>query len=371
MNIVLLLILTVSCNSAVLTDHLGNIMFFTTEPFIISVSTKSIVSSTIVSCKPTESSFGQEKVSVGFSHYIHYSTWSENPKLLNPQVKPTNAPPGSAFEFSVVYKDEDPPKEGFPKVRIYKDGGEIPASPIVLSYSTGSFAYGALFSTNVVLQYSSQNYEFYCYTYDYYGFYAETARINGPTVNFSPQLLSYNLNPVIGTENTTFYFSVVYQDLDNDPPMQGYPKIYIINKQNSSSTTVTMEFFGGSYSLSAVYSSKVSLPAGVYEFYFFAKDIFGNNSNILFSTSTFAVNSPCLFQLVSYTEQVAPYENFSLTAKYIDFELDPPTFGYPKVIFYLNDEVVLQDTMVYQSGSFNEGALYFYTTQFSTVSKNY
>jgi len=304
----------------------------------------------------------------------------DNPALLSPKVSPAKSPPGNSFEFSCVYYDNDPVAFGYPKVRIYRDNTEIVGSPFSLNYTSGSLDTGILFSTHIVLSLPSNNYKFYFYAYDIYNFYTQTEYICGPVVNTPPQVApplqaaspsqNNTVEPDFGTESTTFYFKVVYIDTDNHPPLDGYPKLYIL-KQNDVVQTLTMQYQTGLYTTAAVYTANTCLPLGEYNYYFVAKDIFDEQSNILYSSKPIIVNGNCKIELVSYPAEIEPNEDFVVYLRYTDIGADPPDSGYPKIVFYLNNELIHTGVMEYVQGSFGTGAVYVYSIKFSTVSANY
>ncbi|MCS7227621.1 MAG: hypothetical protein NZ839_01500 [Endomicrobia bacterium] len=343
----------------------------------LQTSTKSYLDTSIEFFSPEKSSFQNETVNTGFYNYIQYMYWLDNPILLNPQVSPQKGKPNDSFQFSVVYYDNDPPQSGYPKVRIYRDDVELIGSPFTLNYISGSLEEGITFSTSVVLSLPSDKYKFYFYVHDIYNFSTQTEYINGPVVDTPPQL-SWDtedgfktdaVEPDFGTESTTFYFRVIYTDVDNHPPQQGFPKVYIL-KQDTTIQVLTLDYITGLYNTGALYSTKVSLPHGEYRYYLVAEDILGEQSNILSSTGPI-VNSNCGIEIINYPKEIQPNENFIVYLKYKDISADPPAEGFPKIIFYLKDEVIHQDVMKYISGSFALGANYVYSVKFTTVSADY
>ncbi|MFH1352742.1 MAG: hypothetical protein ABIH68_04110, partial [bacterium] len=104
---------------------------------------------------------------------------------------------------------------------------------------------------------------------------------NTPPSNNAPALSwtgessyeSNGLNPETGDTSTNFVCRVLYTDADNDPPLTGYPKVYIL-KGGTPVQTLTMEYVSGSYSAGAVYSTSTILSAAGsdYTYYFEALD---------------------------------------------------------------------------------------------------
>ena len=91
-------------------------------------STKSVVDCFLESYYPSETGyFVESKVITAFCGFVEYFVESENPLLLQPTVSPTSGLPGQSYTFSVIYKDNqnDAPKSGYPKVRVFIDQAEM------------------------------------------------------------------------------------------------------------------------------------------------------------------------------------------------------------------------------------------------------
>ncbi|MEM5867385.1 MAG: hypothetical protein QXG39_05665 [Candidatus Aenigmatarchaeota archaeon] len=374
-SIPIFLFLAINLYGDVLTSYNMQILPFLTS-IHIQISTKSLSAVSIIGYKPYNTSFGvNEEITTNIATLLKFHFASETPKLSSCTVFPQQAPPGE-FVFSCIYLDEDPPASGYPKVKIFKEDSEILGSPFTLNYVSGNLQQGILFSTTVVLNYASDKYKFCFYAEDIYGFSVQSPYIDGPIVNNPPILTFYHdenfkngINPILGSDLTTFYFRVVYTDTDNHPPAVNFPKLYIL-KDNTTAYVLTMNYLVGAYNLGAHYLTSVSLPVGKYQYYFVACDVLGSQSNILSSTGPI-VNRNCEIEVTHYTKEIEPNEDFVVYLKYIDIDADPPDSGYPEIVFYLNNELIHTGVMEYVQGSFGTGAVYVYSVKFSTVSANY
>jgi len=221
-------------------------------------STKSVVDCFLESYYPSETGyFVESKVITAFCGFVEYFVESENPLLLQPTVSPTSGLPGQSYTFSVIYKDNqnDAPKSGYPKVRVFIDQAEIAGSPFTLDVLGSDYSEGVLCSTTIVLNIASDRYSFYFMTYDMWDFYqASEIMVNQPVVNTPPQLAwtseagyeSDGVEPNFGDINTIFYFRIKYIDADNHPPLQEYPKVFIL-QNGTTIQTLSLNYVTGVY----------------------------------------------------------------------------------------------------------------------------
>ncbi|MBS7637227.1 WD40 repeat domain-containing protein [Candidatus Bathyarchaeota archaeon] len=85
--------------------------------------------------------------------------------------------------------------------------------------------------------------------------------------NNPPTLTSGKVYPLVGYENATFTFEVIYKDADNDPP--AYVKVYIDGVSHN------MNYVTGEYHTGAKYQHKTMLSPGAHLYYFETLDING------------------------------------------------------------------------------------------------
>ena len=117
------------------------------------------------------------------------------------------------------------------------------------------YSEGVLCSTTIVLNIASDRYSFYFMTYDMLDFYqASEIMVNQPIVNTPPQLAwtseagyeSDGVEPNFGDINTNFYFRIKYVDADNQPPLQGYPKVFVL-QNGTTIQTLSLNYVTGVY----------------------------------------------------------------------------------------------------------------------------
>ncbi|MCX7716408.1 MAG: hypothetical protein N2Z73_03230, partial [Endomicrobia bacterium] len=223
---------------------------------------------------------------------------------LHPEVGKSTTP----FVYRIKYTDidNDPPAEGYPKLRIKKAGNEIPQSPITMSYVSGSYSTGAIYVSTITL-FAGTDYIYFFEAKDEYDAFAvgvSTAIIDAPDIAGSPPTLTWTgeteyendgIWPNSGTINTQFLFRVKYTDIDNDPPATGYPKLYVKKGNvNISGSPFTMtQAIGWDYATGIIYAYHLTLSTGTnYIYYFEAKDI---NDNIATGNATSYMDAPDVF----------------------------------------------------------------------------
>ena len=343
--------------NGVLSFSENSVLYSDVISYATEVSTKTIIDCSLESYDPNEVAYSNEsKIVTAFYGFVEYPLELDNPLLLQPTVFPTSGLPGQSYTFSVVYKDDqgDEPKIGYPKVRIFINQAEIVGSPFSLNVLGSDYVSGVLCSTTIVLNSASDKYSFYFVAYDKYDFYQESEIVFGPVVNTPPQLSwtyetgyeSDGLEPEVGDRQTTFYFKIKYIDVDNHQPMQGYPKVYIL-QNGTTIQTLTMEYISGVYNTGVIYSVKVvGLNLGRYTYNFVAYDSYGFASNLLSSTGPVVVNNNPVLTNPSVSPQEGDiYSTYTFTILYFDPDNDKPKSGYPKVYLLKNQQLILSLTM--------------------------
>ena len=84
-----------------------------------------------------------------------------------------------------------------------------------------------------------------------------------------PPVLSSGVKPAIGNESTVFTYYVTYTDVDDDPPVSGYPKVYINNVPHLMTAKYPADI---DYTDGKEYIYTTTLSPGTYNFYFEASD---------------------------------------------------------------------------------------------------
>ncbi|MEJ5296999.1 MAG: hypothetical protein WHZ52_03070 [Armatimonadota bacterium] len=200
---------------------------------------------------------------------------NEPPMLTAASVTPTfGRPQGSSspttFVFEVRYSDADnvaPGPGGFVRLRISALAAEI---PMVRVSDPPDWQGGVVYRASTQLP--GGRHSFYFEASDG----IETVRLpstgafDGPRVSSPPTLTPLALQPgLTGTTVTTFTYSVVYRDPDNDPPAEGSVKVlidgqpYTMTKQNPAAVDYVQ---GVTY----VYSTRLS--RGTHNYLFQASD---------------------------------------------------------------------------------------------------
>lgn len=283
--------------------------------------------------------------------------WVGDTNYESDGLNPEDGRPKTDFVYRIKYRDQDddPPKSGYPKVHIKKDGVEISGSPFTMTRES----YDTNYSTGVVYKYtiklsSGDKYSYYFETYDPSDFKAETEEKNGPVVTNKAPVLDWEgigeyakdgLDPEEGRPDTKFVYRVKYQDKDDDPPLNGYPKLHILKDgaeiQDSPFWMTHQE--GLDYKAGVIFSHDITIPSsGTYSYYFEAKD----------DCDTYASGEPTNEKQGPVVDNIAPvlewvgvtnYINdgihpdigrpstYTYRVKYKDQDGDEPLSGYPKV----------------------------------------
>jgi hypothetical protein len=81
-------------------------------------------------------------------------SWTGETNYVSDGLNPENDYSSALFVYRVKYMDlnNDPPATGYPKVHILKGGAEISGSPFSMSYVSGSYNTGAIYSYSTTLQ---------------------------------------------------------------------------------------------------------------------------------------------------------------------------------------------------------------------------
>ncbi|MCE5230205.1 hypothetical protein LLG95_11480 [bacterium] len=176
---------------------------------------------------------------------------------------------------------------------------------------------------------------------------------HAPTLTWTGEANYTNdgLNPDNAAMGSSFTFRVKYTDIDNNPPMQGYPKLHVLrNGVDNESYSPTVMFPADSttpYRSGRVYTCNYRLPRGSdYSYYFEANDWVGNAA---VGEATVAKAGPVVtggnsipviywawpatnyVQNIVYPSSGNMGTNFDFRAGYLDHDNDPAQGGGPKL----------------------------------------
>ncbi|MEK7274234.1 MAG: hypothetical protein AAB110_03170, partial [Candidatus Desantisbacteria bacterium] len=188
--------------------------------------------------------------------------WVGSEEYLSDGVNPNVGTPETNLVFSIRYADPESqaPKDGYPKVSIYKNATTLVGSYPLVNVGTSTYAQGAVFATTDKINLPIGAYSYKFEAYDNVNVVAAgipTKLKNGLMITTAP-VLSWvedtgygtdGVNPESGVvKKTTFRYLVRYQDADNNPPAAGYPKLYVTNVDGTpiQGSPFTMQLVSGS-----------------------------------------------------------------------------------------------------------------------------
>ncbi len=216
-------------------------------------------------------------------------SWTGETSYTTDGLHPEEGDTSTTFVYRIKYTDtdNDPPAEGYPKVHIKKAGVEIERSPFTMTFYSGEYKTGVIYTYSTKLS-SGTDYTYYFEAIDSKGASAKpTEEIDAPdvsyAVNFAPRLVwteeqnyeSDGLHPETGDTRTIFVYRIRYIHEDNDPPMSGYPRVHI--KKGGVEifgSPFTMNYVSGTdYKTGVIYEYYRALSEGTdYTYYFDAQD---------------------------------------------------------------------------------------------------
>ncbi|MEM2899216.1 MAG: PKD domain-containing protein [Thermoplasmata archaeon] len=193
------------------------------------------------------------------------------PTLTNGNVTPTSGLVGSTFTYMVTYTDANNNAPSFVYVKIDSTNQTMSK----LNGADNTYTDGCIYVyTTSSLTVGTHTYQFF--TSD--GIVnVQTSQFTGPTVtspvNHAPTLTSGSVSPTSGTTSTTFKYTVIYTDEDNNPPSGGVK--VIINGTSytmSVDTSATSTLRDGIYTNGEQYVYTRTFSAGTYNYRFNATD---------------------------------------------------------------------------------------------------
>ncbi|MEK6646311.1 MAG: FlgD immunoglobulin-like domain containing protein [Candidatus Firestonebacteria bacterium] len=322
---------------------------------------------------------------------------------INPEIGNTS----STFIYRIKYTDtdNDAPASGYPKVHIKKAGVEISGSPFTMSYVSGSYSTGAIYTYSKTLSSLGTDYTYYFEAQDVWNEVATgtpTIAVDSPDVNNAPALswtgetnyVSDGLDPHTGNTAITFTYRVKYTDAD--ALASGYPKVHIKKAGSEiSGSPFTMTYVSGTYSGGAIYTySKILSTVGIdYTYYFEAQDVYNEVATGIPTTSVDAPDvsaipliSPNTAPIFSWTGETNYTANgiyptlgnasttFVFRVKYTDADNDAPASGYPK-LYIKKGGVEISGSpfamVTVDSSLYSAGPIYTYSTVLTKSGADY
>jgi len=193
------------------------------------------------------------------------------PTLTNGNVTPTSGLLGSTFTYMVTYTDANNNAPSFVYVKIDSTNQTMSK----LNGADNTYTDGCIYV------YSTSSLTVGTHTYQFFTsdgiVNVQTIQYSGPTVNspvnHAPTLTSGSVTPTSGTTSTTFKYTVIYTDEDNNPPSGGVK--VIINGTSytmSVDTSATSTLRDGVYTNGEQYVYTRTFSAGTYNYRFNATD---------------------------------------------------------------------------------------------------
>jgi len=123
-------------------------------------------------------------------------SWTGESGYESDGLDPETGTAATTFVYRVKYTDEDndAPLFGYPKVHILKGGSEISGSPFIMSYVSGSYDTGAIYTYSTTLSLGTD------YTY-----YFEARNINDIEAIPTSSINAPDITPILTTTDVTLY----------------------------------------------------------------------------------------------------------------------------------------------------------------------
>lgn len=268
----------------------------------------------------------------------------------------------STFMFRINYTDadNDAPKAGYPGIRLFKSGTEIPGSPITMSAvdTTDSiYSDGKLYFYQMTL--STGLYTYSIEAQDFFGAIASTITGVGPDITLS--VSGYVLDPSsaplasVKVSLTGAATGTVVTD------SSGFFQFNGLSAGNNYSVAVSSSAF---YSFNPTTRSYLNLQTHQTNQYFVRL----NTAPAIYWTSETNYEANGLNPEIGMTTTSFVFHVF-----YQDGDNDPPKAGYPKLYVRRGSLSVSSSpfTMNYLSGSASTGAVYSVSLKFDVLSTSY
>jgi len=329
--------------------------------------------------------------------------WAGEPGYTDSGVYPPSGPSTQTFTFKVKYTDydNDRPNDGFPKLWVDLDGvqgfngsneKQLMTSEDIndTDYTDGRiYVYVTDLGTSFTLP---GTFSYIFEAQDLQGSNAAAGKpisqTRGPTItsgNSKPELAwpgdkGYEISgvgPASGNLTTSFIYRVMYSDADNDPPLSGYPKVFIDTDNPALARTMKKEkSTEANYTKGVVYIYNTTLNIAPHRFRFIAFDKYNtmaSGADAPMQTSNgpaVEVNTPPVLTWSGDFPKGVDKASATLgkkttfTVVYSDIDGDPPAAGYPRLLVDMNGDGDFTDPlesieMVQQTGDYRTGMTYY------------
>ena len=341
-------------------------------------------------------------------------SWSNVSSYWNCGVSPLAGKPGEFFTYKVKYSDvdNDPPKSGYPKVYIKRNGVAVFGSPMTMleedpsdvTYTDGKMYYYTIqFTPEGDYTCWFEAYDEWTYQGNPYNTLATGDPItekSGPQIKRYAPLLAWHttfkghrdkgigqLSISVGTNS---HFEVDYSDPDNYAPT--YVRLHILNNgvdiagspfDMNIGSNLPYDYTKG---VNYYYNYVINTESNSYTYYFEAKNTFGDLASgeptVEHEGPDVSNNSPYWLHTGEAGYTADSYEpntgtsnvtTFNFRIKYTDFGNLPPASGWPKIYFYKVNDVdtgtnaglYASYTMIKDNPSdniYSDGCIYKYST---------
>ena len=211
--------------------------------------------------------------------------WTGEPGYTTDGLEPPIADAGLPFRYRIRYADpdNDPPMIGHPRVRIYKEGSEIPTSPLAMAEVDPldtNYQDGKVYVVTVVFPQCGGNYTYAFVARDANGAFASGGWTGaGPVVtcpNFAPTLSNPIVLPTSAPSGSSFTYRVAYADPENVAPAFAEVRVRLDGADVTTQALAWSGWLGapGDYAAGAWFEGSVVLivESSNYTFQFRASD---------------------------------------------------------------------------------------------------
>jgi hypothetical protein len=277
--------------------------------------------------------------------------WTGEANYVSDGLHPETGGTSDDYVYRVEYTDVDGDPPSYVRVHIEKGGTDISGSPFTMSYVSGSYTTGAIYTYTKAGLAEGTDYTYYFTAQDDQGHDATpTTELNAPDVtgpNNPPSLdwtgetnyTSDGLHPESGGTSENYVYRIEYTDVDGDPP--NYVRVHVEKGGTDiSGSPFTMSQVSGSYTTGAIYSyTKTGLAAGTdYTYHFVAEDDQGSPAtptSELDAPDVTGTNDPPVLNWTGETNYVSDglhpesggtSDDYAYRIEYSDADGDPPSY---------------------------------------------